>query len=228
MRQPARTVLPLEDALRGHRHRTSRAIDIFEEIAVPHVNLVVWQRALPPQIARTLARWVAPADLTVDLTVTTHSPDLASVVAPVRVPRLRQFLLDDLRRLFAAFVRLTDAPRVRVVLCTKRTDACRRLHTDYVRLRLITTYVGPGTEWPLDEAVDRAAMAQPCDCPYEANHHIVRDAAAIQQSRAGDVLLLKGERWAGEAEGAVHRSPPIEGTGQARLVLSLTTVEADA
>ena len=209
------------------RHRVAPEANITDAIVEPQLNLVVWRRSLPQSVTRSLERWVVDAELSVDRVVPAHAPELDEVVAPISVVSLRQFLLDDMQCLLAHFVRLTGTDRVRVALCTKRTNSCRKFHTDNVRLRLITTYVGPGTEWPLDDAVDRAAMGLPCACPYQANHEIVRDPSAIERTRAGDVLLLKGERWA-DAIGAVHRSPPIEGTGQSRLVLSLTTIEPGA
>jgi hypothetical protein len=209
------------------RHRVGAEAGIIDAIAEPQVDLIVWQRSLPPSVTHSLETWLTDAEMNVDRVLPAHASELDELVAPVRAPALRQFLRDDMQRLLAQFVRITGTRRVRVVLCTKRTNSCRKFHTDNVRLRLITTYAGPGTEWPLEHAVDRAAMGLPCACPDEANHEIVRDPSAIQQTRAGDVLLLKGERWP-DAGGAVHRSPPIEGTGQNRLVLSLTTVESGA
>jgi hypothetical protein len=39
----------------------------------------------------------------------------------------------------------------------------------------------------------------------------------------GDVLLMKGALFAPDTPAVVHRSPPIEGTGQRRIVLILST-----
>ena len=74
-------------------------------------------------------------------------------------------------------------------------DACRRFHADYVWLRLITTYVGPGTQWIIDGAGDP----------------MVREVAT------GHVALFKG-RCPGPV-GILHRSPPITGTNLKRLLL---------
>ena len=42
-----------------------------------------------------------------------------------------------------------------------RTDSCRKFHADYVTARLITTYLGEGTQW-LDEAdADGETDAEP-------------------------------------------------------------------
>ncbi len=71
---------------------------------------------------------------------------------------------------------------------------------------------------------DRAAMEHPPDCPFDANREIVRDAAAVRRPATGDVLGMRGSLAPG-GRGAVHRSPPIEAEGIARIVLVVTTVE---
>lgn len=85
-------------------------------------------------------------------------------------------------------------------------DACRRFHADYVTVRLICTYFGPGTEWLSEEQ----ATAQRAGAPLAG--------CAIQSLATGHVGLFKGRVWA--PDGAIiHRSPPISGTGAKRLVL---------
>jgi len=102
-------------------------------------------------------------------------------------------------------------------------DQCRKFHVDAVRLRLVTTYVGPGTEWVPGEAVDREALARLIPCPAEANAAIVPVASAIHRAEAGHVLVLKGSRHENAAGGgAVHRSPPIEHRGALRVALVVT------
>ena len=86
------------------------------------------------------------------------------------------------------------------------SDGSGTFHADYVSLRLILTYAGPGTQW-LDQG-DAARL---------------HDGAAIETLcvRAiptGDVALFKGRKWARDAP-IIHRSPPIADTGQRRLVL---------
>jgi hypothetical protein len=94
---------------------------------------------------------------------------------------------------------------------------------DYVRYRLITTYVGPGTEWVPEEAVRREALDHPTDCPCDANKEIVRDPSAIRHAVPGEVIVMKGALHPGR-RGAIHRSPAIEGTGRVRVLLIASTV----
>jgi hypothetical protein len=84
--------------------------------------------------------------------------------------------------------------------------------------------LGPGTEWLPSEAVRWENLMHPPECPCEANERIARSPTEIRRASAGDVLLMKGAPD-GVTGGVVHRSPPIEGTGQARVVLRLTTLD---
>jgi hypothetical protein len=100
-------------------------------------------------------------------------------------------------------------------------DECPKFHTDFYRLRLLVTYSGPGTEIARENALDRSALATGGDDVTLANERIVRDERSIVRARAGDVVLLKGERF-GSGLAAVHRSPPIAARRRLRLVLKFT------
>ncbi len=119
---------------------------------------------------------------------------------------LHAALVEDVSRLAQAFCEAMDLATFELRLEVVRTDSCRKFHADYVTARLITTYVGEGTDW-LDEA-DAARAAAGL-----APQHIGRLATF-------DVGLFKG-KLATERP-AIHRSPPIGDTrGGARLLLVL-------
>ena len=109
--------------------------------------------------------------------------------------------IDDLVRRFAA---LTGRPTVRLRLETVEGDACRRFHADYTDLRLVTTYAGPGTDIRQTAAED----------------------ASVTRIGTGDIALFKGKLFPGNPPVLLHRSPPIEGTGERRIVLVLDTPDA--
>ena len=115
-------------------------------------------------------------------------------------------LTADIVDLAATFTDIMDTDRVAIRLEVVETDACRRFHADYVTARLICTYVGPGTQW-LDTR-DAAALAAGAD----------PQTLTIRQIGTGDVAIFKGRLWSPDAP-AVHRSPPIAGTGARRLML---------
>ncbi len=95
-----------------------------------------------------------------------------------------------------------------------KDDACRKFHTDGYRLRLFTTYIGLGTEWLPESAVNRKALG-------DSNNKIVRDPSQIKRIETGHVAILKGEIPGKKSriKGIVHRSPPIQNNTQYRLIL---------
>lgn len=79
-------------------------------------------------------------------------------------------------------------------------DACRKFHKDETDFRLITTYLGRGTQWR-DTAIGEGADR-------------------IRELPAYAMAMLLGQRCH-LANRILHRSPPIEATGGARLVMVL-------
>ncbi len=79
---------------------------------------------------------------------------------------------------------------------------------------LFTTYLGRGTEWLPEKAVNRSALGK-------TNELIVKDPSLIQRMNAFDVGILKGElpKRMQRVKGVVHRSPQISEAGEKRVVL---------
>ena len=55
------------------------------------------------------------------------------------------FLFNDISKLVKLFCELFDENRAWLRIDAIAKPMCPRFHTDYVRCRLVTTYVGPGT-----------------------------------------------------------------------------------
>jgi len=118
---------------------------------------------------------------------------------------IREWLEADIATLAKAFAEMMDAQYLRVRLDVITTNACRRFHVDAISARLICTYRGTGTQYGL-----------------QVNH---ADPEAITTVPTGVPILLRGSLWPPKpASGLVHRSPPIEGTGETRLVLVIDAV----
>jgi hypothetical protein len=118
----------------------------------------------------------------------------------------------DLRCLAKVFAHHSGCRSLSINLDIVTDDACKRFHADFKRLRLITTYAGPGTEWRLgdpDDPINRRRAGTPA----------ARRRYGIARFAPGAVGLFKGRLWPDHAVRVVHRSPPIAGTGQRRLVL---------
>lgn len=204
--------------------RADAEVEARERLAQSEVNLVSWHRELPVGLDAQLVEWAKRFPAQFDEIVGIHNYELSAATRGLAEPA-RTWLTMDVAMLIASLAHLADARRLRVSLGAVRTDQCRQFHVDYLRYRLVTTYVGPGTEWVPDEAVRREALDHPPDCPCDANKEIVREASAIRHAVPGEVIVMKGARHPNE-RGAVHRSPPIEGTGRVRVVLVASTVDA--
>ncbi len=119
------------------------------------------------------------------------------------------WVIGDCAAQLVRFVGASGSAIVSVKLERVSDDACRRLHHDYVAHRLVCTYRGPGTEW-LPRAHEAALGDERDAVPAAWLRPVPRFAAALFAGR-----LLPG------ATPVLHRSPPIAGTGQVRLVLTI-------
>lgn len=117
----------------------------------------------------------------------------------------RSRLIDDIAAQVELFAGVMRAPFLRLRLDVVSTNACRKFHIDAVTARLICTYRGTGTQYGIstDGAEPRRIFTVPTGAP----------------------ILLRGTLWPEHpASGLLHRSPPIEDTGETRLVLVLDPV----
>ena len=114
---------------------------------------------------------------------------------PARAMPLRA----DIEMLGSLFATITGRDSVRFRLEHVTDNACRKHHVDAVRLRLLCTYAGLGTEW-LQPGGSSRRMA-----PFH-------------------VGIFKGGSSPDQAPRVLHRSPPIEHLPpgrQSRLLLCI-------
>ncbi len=119
--------------------------------------------------------------------------------------REREKLVDDAAALADIFAGLTPAPYLRLRFDVVTTNACPKFHVDAVTARLICTYRGTGTQYGIstDGTEPQRVFTLPTGAP----------------------ILLRGTLWPERPKsGLLHRSPPIEGTGETRLVLVLDPI----
>jgi len=117
----------------------------------------------------------------------------------------RARLIDDVAALADIFAGLMRAPYLLLRFDVVTTNACPKFHIDAVKARLICTYRGTGTEYGIarDGAEPQRVVTVPTGAP----------------------ILLRGKLWPERPRSELlHRSPPIEGTGETRLVLVLDPV----
>jgi hypothetical protein len=117
----------------------------------------------------------------------------------------RDSLIDDVAALSEMFADLMNAGYLRLRLQAVTTNACRKFHVDAITGRLVCTYRGTGTQYGISGDGG--------------------DPAQVFTTPTGAPILLRGTLWPERpASGLLHRSPPIEGTGETRLVLVLDPV----
>lgn len=172
---------------------------VLAAIHRPAINFAVWERTLAPALLADLAA----LDLccAADVRLTAALPDLPDCLAAAMAAAgwAGPALSADVLALARNFASVMACPAVEVRLEVVDDDACRKFHADYVPARLVTTYLGPGTDW-LPDGAD--------------------STTSPRRLAAGAVALFKGRSWPTDNP-IIHRSPPIAGTGQRRVVLVL-------
>ncbi|MEM7696350.1 MAG: DUF1826 domain-containing protein [Pseudomonadota bacterium] len=110
---------------------------------------------------------------------------------------MRDVLIDDIARLARQFATVMGASELALRLEAVSSNACAKFHIDAVAARLLCTYRGTGTELAFGP-----------------------DGAPALTLPTGAALILRGKLWpTTPAVGLLHRSPPIAGTGETRLLL---------
>jgi hypothetical protein len=186
--------------------RSAHTPEVLDSIKQADCNLAIWQRpgfadfsALVEGTPQDLRFTCLPADLPMLLGEGLAQGGYGGGAA------LQAVLVADAALLAERFCDALGLAALELRLEVVSTDSCRKFHADYVTARLITTYVGEGTDW-LDEA-DAARVAAGA-APERIN-----------RLSAFDVGLFKGKLATDRP--AIHRSPPIADTGAARLLLVL-------
>jgi len=166
----------------------------------------IWQRALPPLFQTWLN--ALPADRLPALRENVHLSDIPALIrdacakAECGTSVGQDLLAEDVSSLAGHFSRISGHERMHIRLAVVQGNACHRFHVDYVSARLLCTYRGSGTQFgPAGED---------------------GTPTTVDQMRAGDVGLFRGRLWPGDIPcGLLHRSPPIEGTDETRLLLAV-------
>ena len=172
----------------------------------PGCPATIWQRQTPRKVQNWLdnldpevlpcARVILPVDAVAETV-----PRLCDVAGLPTGPE-RNWLQEDIVFLADTFAQLLSARFLRLRLDVVTTNACRRFHVAAITARLVCTYRGTGTQYGISQ--DGAEPDRIFTVP------------------TGAPILLRGTLWPAQPpSGLLHRSPPIEGTGETRLVLVL-------
>ena len=125
----------------------------------------------------------------------------------------RTAVYEDVRLLSELLSDLTDCPRVGVRIEVLDRAMCPHWLVDRVGLRLLSTWLGPATEWLSDADADRSQLGTDAVMPHPS---------ALRCANAGDILVLKGEDWPGNVGyGVIHRSPTLTQAHPLRIIAAL-------
>lgn len=184
---------------------------VLAQLVDGRAGLAIWTRPFAEDTAAELAALDAAALPSVAFEA--DAGDIGAMLAdgaravPIPPPVARVF--EDAADLARRFAALTGAERVFTKLEMVANDACGRLHQDEVAQRMIVTYRGPGTQW----------------LPPEHEAALGGERRAVPPGLLRSVPVFAVALFAGLLGGGgraiLHRSPPIAGTGAARLALTI-------
>lgn len=201
-------------------------LDQLDRVLAPDVNAVCARRALPSSTREALERAALRLEnREVCATIGQAGAGLDGLVSFLPRGAAREAVVKDALDLARRLARLAgEGATIRATLATLDHDGCRKFHVDWVELRLLCTYVGPGTQW-LPNHVARRALITGKDgrSLEEFNEAMCPGGAGLLRAGVGDVVVLKGEAYPGNrGNGVIHRSPPRQ--AQRRLLLKLDAV----
>ncbi len=190
--------------------------DLYQE----NVNIAIWQRQLEDELTRECQTLMTSKSfsghrLALPSSKFSQLDQVFSDLAPFPL------LLSDIQLLIEMYSCLFELDAVGLRLTPLRDSMCPKFHVDRVPCRLITTYLGKGTQWLPHDCVDRSKLGAGSAGLNDRVSGLYSDERSIQSLAPGDVALLKGELWEeNEGAGLVHRSPAVE-PEETRLLLTL-------
>lgn len=191
----------------------------WPQIFQPQVQLLCWQRPMPAGVAGYLDSLAASGSLRLGYRGVLSAGE-APVLAAWPADAGRQALQDDITLLADMYATLLGCAQVGWRVEVLDGSMCPRFHVDRTGIRLVCTWQGAGTEWLVEADADRRYLGAASGGLPDTASGLMR-GGQVGRSVAGDVLLLKGSLWQGNAgRGAIHRSPPVAGTAP-RVMLAL-------
>ncbi len=195
---------------------------VLSKVLSPDKNFALWKRELGSFLDSWASsiKWekVLPLEAELGLDdLESFESDLYKEISSWR-PRendMNQWVASDIRLIIEEFINQTNAQEVFVKIFQVENDMCRYFHIDNNLLRLLCTYIGPGTIWLPNSNANREFLGS------GLNERIVIDPNLTVQIEKLDVALLKGGRWPQNlCGGAIHRSPTMR-PEEKRLILKV-------
>ena len=182
----------------------------FKGILEPSNAATIWSRSLSPELTSWLDN-LDPDDLPQGRAVIHRreiNDTLQSFCEHLAVGSASQVqaLIDDAAQLAEQFAKVMGADHLRLKFNAVSSNSCKKFHKDWIKARLVCTYRGTGTQYGVSADGD--------------------DPIDISTLPTGMPIILRGTLWPEQPEtGFVHRSPPIEGTGETRLLFVVDLID---
>jgi hypothetical protein len=198
---------------------------VLTDIYNDECNIAIWQRHLDDTFLTSLATFVkGGGKLTAARQLSSDSAEAYIRTLADGQPFAPQ-LHANIAELVDMFICLFEANTIGFRLSTLDKAMCPRFHVDRVPCRLVTTFVGPGSQWLEHDNTDRTMLGHKSGALTDDHSGLYRTEQDIQTLETGDVAILKGELWQGnENAGIVHRSPPVS-SSQRRVVMTLDLID---
>lgn len=179
---------------------------VLQDIGRPGVGAAIWRRSRSPAFAEWI-EGIPPEQLPalramVDVRVIENCVHAGCDLSGLPAGTMRDLLASDIAALALIFAQIVQNPLMHLRFEAVATNACRKFHVDQMPARLLCTYRGPGTQFGLKDGNGKIT--------------------GMGGMRTGEAAILRGALWPGkEVTSLLHRSPPIEGSGDVRLLLVL-------
>ena len=197
---------PVSDSLRSSY--ASFDSECLSEIYNENINIAIWQRKLDAALEQA-AEEILSENPDLNISMVPQPQDVKDLLLSDlgSAPRTLS-LIEDISFIVGMFCSLFDLKRAWVRLDAINKPMCPRFHSDKVKCRLVTTYLGPATQWLPHQLVDRTKLGHGNNGQPDEKSGLFINKTDIEQLNTGDIALLKGESWDGnDGAGLVHRSP---------------------
>jgi len=195
----------------------SKIANIFQE----KVNISIWQRNLDSILIKSAEHIIYKNPQLKFSKVLKAQNVIRSLIHEIESDHKMLIVFKDIAMLVDNFCKLFELKSAWLRLDTVDQQICPRFHADNVVCRLVTTYIGPATQWLPNSLINREKLGNGNLGLPDDKSGLFSKKTDIQQLDSGDVALLKGRAWKGNEEsGLVHRSP-YEASQYKRLYLTI-------
>ena len=199
----------------------SKISEIYQE----KINISIWQRKLDRSITKS-SEHILNKNPYLEFSEVLQPGDVKkSLSSAMGLSKEMLPFFDDVFQMVSMFCKLFDQKKIWLRLDGIDHPMCPRFHTDKLKCRLVSTYLGPATQWLPHNLIDRSKLGYGNEGKPDSESGLFISEDSIQQCATGDVALLKGESWEGnDGAGLVHRSSYKEGSYK-RLYMTIDFLE---